>query len=287
MLAVPNDVLSPASPPGRGVLDDLEVQIAVLGGDPNLAVQARKIEELAASMTKAGTIAAPGVQRLPDAIPFEGLAVPSKDEIVLGVADDNLLPVGVNPVGSFVISGPPGSGKTVALQSLATSLKSARPAVNLYLLSARQSSLSSLGIWTSSVASIPDAEALVAKLQALIADGKAAPGSIALFIERLSEFTGTSAEFALEPLIKAALKHDDFVVAESESSTWSQAYTLGQPLRAGRKGLIVQPDEGDGDVLLNTNIGRVRRGTFPPGRGFLIGQGRARKLQVATTESVG
>jgi S-DNA-T family DNA segregation ATPase FtsK/SpoIIIE len=287
MLAVPSDVLSPASPPGRGVLDELEVQIAVLGGDPNVAVQARQIEELATSMVKAGAAAAPGVERLPDAIPLDRLGPATDGQVLLGVADDNLCPVGVTPVGSFVISGPPGSGKTVALQSLATSLRSARPEMALYLLSARKSSLAALGIWTSAADTVSDVEALVSKLQVEISDGKSHPGSIALFIERLSEFTGTSAEFVLEPLIKAALKHEDFVVAESESSTWSQAYTLGQPLRAGRKGLIVQPDEGDGDVLLSTGIGRVRRGTFPPGRGFLIGHGRARKLHVATTESVG
>jgi S-DNA-T family DNA segregation ATPase FtsK/SpoIIIE len=287
MLAVPSDVLSPASPPGRGVLDELEVQIAVLGGDPNVAVQARQIEELATSMVKAGAAAAPGVERLPDAIPLDRLGPATDGQVLLGVADDNLCPVGVTPVGSFVISGPPGSGKTVALQSLATSLRSARPEMALYLLCARKSSLAALGIWTSAADTVSDVEALVSKLQVEISDGKSHPGSIALFIERLSEFTGTSAEFVLEPLIKAALKHEDFVVAESESSTWSQAYTLGQPLRAGRKGLIVQPDEGDGDVLLSTGIGRVRRGTFPPGRGFLIGHGRARKLHVATTESVG
>jgi S-DNA-T family DNA segregation ATPase FtsK/SpoIIIE len=287
MLGVPNDVLGPASPPGRGILDELEVQIAVLGGDPNVAVQARQIEELAASMIKAGASAAPGVERLADVIPLDDLTTGVDGEVALGVADDNLSPIGVQPVGSFVISGPPGSGKTVALGTLATALKAARPNVELYLLSARRSPLSSLRIWKSAADSVADAEALIGKLQAQVASAKSQPGSIALFIERLSEFTGTSAEFALEPLIKAALKHDDFVVAESETSTWSQAYTLGQPLRAGRKGLIVQPDEGDGDVLLNTGIGRVRRSTFPPGRGFLIGQGRARKLQVATTESAG
>jgi S-DNA-T family DNA segregation ATPase FtsK/SpoIIIE len=54
-------------------------------------------------------------------------------------------------------------------------------------------------------------------------------------------------------------------------------------MRAGRKGIVLQPDDGDGE-LLNTSIGRIRRGTFPAGRGFLIGQGRSRRLQVVITE---
>ena len=65
-LGVPKDVLSLTSPPGRGVLDENEVQVAVLGGDPNVALQARELGKLRDAMTRLGIPQAPGVERLPD-----------------------------------------------------------------------------------------------------------------------------------------------------------------------------------------------------------------------------
>jgi S-DNA-T family DNA segregation ATPase FtsK/SpoIIIE len=71
------------------------------------------------------------------------------------------------------------------------------------------------------------------------------------------------------------------VVGENESASWSQAYVLAQPFKAGRRGLLLQPSDMDGDSLLGTGLGRIRRADFPAGRGFLVYSGRAMKLQVA------
>ncbi len=104
---------------------------------------------------------------------------------------------------------------------------------------------------------------------------------VAIFVEHLTEFASGEAEFALDRLIKAAIRADGFVVGEAETSTWSQAWTLAQPFKAGRRGLLLAPGEMDGDTLLGTGLGRLRRADFPAGRGFLIESGRARKVQVA------
>ena len=56
---------------------------------------------------------------------------------------------------------------------------------------------------------------------------------------------------------------------------------VAQPFKAGRRGLLLQPGEMDGDSLLGTGLGRIRRADFPAGRGFLVHGGRAMKLQVA------
>jgi S-DNA-T family DNA segregation ATPase FtsK/SpoIIIE len=284
MLGVDGDVLDAASPPGRGILDNEEVQIAVLGGDSNVAVQARELENLAQAMIKAGVSPAPTVERLADYVALGDLATTgSGNGIPIGVADDNLATVTIDPVGPFVIAGPPGSGRTVALSTLAISLKNAHPKTDLYLLSPRRSALGRRAIWKGAAETSDQVDATVQALAKIMDAGGTKPGQIALFIESLSDFAGSSVEYELERVIKGLLKAEQFVVAETETSTWSQAYSLGQPLRAGRKGLIVQPDDGDGDTLLNTSLGRIRRGTFPQGRGFLVGQGRARKLQVAIT----
>lgn len=283
MLGVDSDVLSPASPPGRGILDGSEVQIAVLGGDGNVAVQGREMEALAEAMTKAGVPSAPPVERLSDHVLASSLPVAAAGQIPIGVADDDLRPVAIEPAGPFVISGPPGSGRTTALETIARAVAAANPATKLFLLSTRRSSLARLGIWAQAGDTAASLTKTVAELTKLANSGDLAPGKAALFLENLSDFTGTPEEYDLESLIKTLIKQGQFVVAESETSSWPQSYTLGSPLKAGRKGIVLQPDDGDGE-LLNTSIGRIRRGTFPVGRGFLIGQGRSRRLQVAITE---
>jgi len=283
MLGVDSDVLSPASPPGRGILDGSEVQIAVLGGDGNVAVQGREMEALAEAMTKAGVPAAPPVERLSDHVPAQTLSASKDGRVPIGVADDDLRPVSIEPAGPFVISGPPGSGRSTALETIARGVATASPSTKLFLLSTRRSPLARLGIWAHSAdtaAAIPKA---IAELEKIVAKGELAPGTAALFLENLSDFSGTPEEYDLEALVKTLIKQGQFVVAESETSSWPQSYTLGAPLKAGRKGVVLQPDDGDGE-LLNTSIGRIRRGSFPVGRGFLIGQGRSRRLQVAITE---
>ena len=46
---------------------------------------------------------------------------------VLGLADDTLAPLGFEPVGTFVVTGPPQSGKTTALRALTESVRGSTP----------------------------------------------------------------------------------------------------------------------------------------------------------------
>lgn len=283
MLGVDSDVLSPASPPGRGILDGSEVQIAVLGGDGNVAVQGREMEALAEAMTKAGVPSAPPIERLSDQVSASTLPSAADGRIPIGLADDDLRPVSIEPAGPFVISGPPGSGRSTTLETIARGVAAASPSTKLFLLSTRRSPLARLGIWAHAGDTSATVTKTVAELTKIANSGDLAPGTAALFLENLGDFTGTPEEYDLEALIKTLIKQGQFVVAESETSSWPASYALGSPLKAGRKGIVLQPDDGDGE-LLNTSIGRIRRGTFPVGRGFLIGQGRSRRLQVAITE---
>jgi S-DNA-T family DNA segregation ATPase FtsK/SpoIIIE len=283
MLGVESDVLVPTSPPGRGILDGLETQVAVLGGDSNVAIQAREIEVLAESMRRAGVSEAAPVRRLPAYIALSSLE-PVSGGVVVGVADDTLEPVVIPPVGPLVVAGPPGSGRTTVLKTIAASLQMSNPGCERHVVSPRRSALARWGGWTSAADSVEELQGSIATLVSRLESGKVEPGSLAVFLENIAEFAGSAVEFDLENLVKLALRAEQFVVAESETSTWSQAYTIGQPLRAGRKGILVQPDEGDGDLLLNTSLGRIPRGSLPVGRGFYVAQGRVRKLQVAIAE---
>jgi S-DNA-T family DNA segregation ATPase FtsK/SpoIIIE len=44
--------------------------------------------------------------------------------------------------------------------------------------------------------------------------------------------------------------------------------------------LLINPGDMDGDSLLNTSLGRVSS-DFIPGRGYIVGRGKVRKLQIA------
>ncbi|MEZ3161453.1 FtsK/SpoIIIE domain-containing protein [Microbacterium sp. BWT-B31] len=284
LLGVPKDVLSPASPPGRGMVDGDEIQFAVLGGSSNMAVQSRELERLAEAMRRQGVPEAPPVGRLPAHVELSALAaVAASGEIVIGLGDENLDPAGIEATGAFLLSGPPGSGRTTALATIAAAIRRAETRRAIVHLSPRRLSPR---LSTEARYAAHDPES-VAQLAERVADSIEAGLLVApvILIEHVTDFTGTEAESSLDRLIRVAVRAEAFVVGEAESSTWGQAWTLAQPFKAARRGLALAPSDVDGEGLFGTSLGRVRRADFPPGRGFVIHQGRARRLQVAVAEA--
>lgn len=280
VLGVPSDILSPSSPPGRGILDGLEVQVAVRGGDTNVSVQAHALDELAEAMREAGVVPAPAVERLTDFVPLDDLPTTVGGLPTLGLADATLAPIGFDLTGGFIVSGPPGAGRTTAIATIASSIARAQPGLRMVFLSSRPSRVARLSIWSEVAEGSAALESTIERLAEEI-DGATGAPRLVLVMEDLGELAEDPGAVELEALIRRALRADHVVVGSSESSTWGQAYTLGQLLRASRRGLLLQPDDGDGEQLLNTETGRVRRGTMPPGRGFLVAGGRSAVVQVA------
>ncbi|WP_395245241.1 FtsK/SpoIIIE domain-containing protein [Agromyces sp. MMS24-K17] len=283
LLGVPKDILTPLSPPGRGILGDQEVQLAVLGDSDNLAVQGRELVRLGDGMRRGGIGSPPPVRRLPDRVRLDELAPDTRGWPVLGLDDLTLGPAAVEPRGTLMLSGPPGSGRTTALATIASSLRRSG-AVTTVFLAPRASGLSRKAGWTHQAIGATEVAALAGRLAERLEADPASLGRVAVLIESVTDFTGGEAEFDLDRLIKAAVRADQFVVGEAETSTWSQAYTLGQPFKAGRRGILLVPSELDPD-LLGAPLGRLRRTDFPAGRGFVVTAGRAAKVQVA--EEVG
>ncbi|MDR1441801.1 MAG: FHA domain-containing protein [Bifidobacteriaceae bacterium] len=284
MLNEPKDVLDASSPPGRALLDANELQFAVLGGDSNVAVQGRAIRGLAAAARRRGPAVAPPVARLTDQVALNDLpALDSAGRPVIGLEDESLGPVGFDPSGAFAVSGPPGAGRTTALATLALALRRAAPSTKLILFAPRRSPLEAVLTWDSVARGDDQATAMADELvSALDVDGTQ-PRACAIFIESLADFTNSMAEMSLETLVKVAARTEQLVVGETESSTWSQAYTLSKPFKAGRRGLLLIPSDMEGDSLLSVQLPRIRTVDFPPGRGFLVTGGTPRKVQVAMT----
>ncbi|MDR6621770.1 FtsK/SpoIIIE domain-containing protein [Sinomonas atrocyanea] len=275
MFGQPKDVVTPQSPPGRGVVDGLEVQLGVLGGNANVALQAREITRLAEAMRRQGVPEAPPVRTLPDLV--AGSALPTDSgRVALGLEDSLLEPLYVDPSGAFMLTGPPGSGRTTALAALAAGLRRARPGVRRVYLGARRSALANLPLWDASFTGEDAVSAAVDELQLDVGVRE-----FALFIEGLPEFDSTLAESGLSALITAMDREGLWVVGESETAGWGSAWSLSQPFKNGRRGLLLNPAEMDGDSLLNTSLGRIRNPRYVPGRGFYVARGRAYKVQAA------
>ncbi|GAB4099144.1 FtsK/SpoIIIE domain-containing protein [Sinomonas halotolerans] len=281
MFGEPKDVVTPQSPPGRGVVGGLEVQLAILGGNANVALQAREIGRLAAAMRRQGVPEAPGVQNLPDVVlgaelPADGGRVP------LGIEDASLEPLWVDPSGAFLLAGAPGSGRTTALVALAAGLRRVRPGVRRVYVGARKSAIASLPLWDASYTG-EDAVAQAAEELQLDVGTR----EFALFAEGIADFDSTLAESALTGLVTAMDREGLWVVGEAETSAWSSAWSLSQPFKNGRRGLLLNPGEHDGDSLLNTSLGRIRSPQYVPGRGYYVARGRASKVQTAFEDLAG
>jgi S-DNA-T family DNA segregation ATPase FtsK/SpoIIIE len=101
MMGLPADVLSPLSPPGRGLLGISEIQVAQLGPSPDLVSQAVYARRFAEARRRAGGGEAPAVRRLTDRVTLAELPVEVDGAPVIGLSYDTLGPMTCTPRGSF------------------------------------------------------------------------------------------------------------------------------------------------------------------------------------------
>jgi S-DNA-T family DNA segregation ATPase FtsK/SpoIIIE len=280
-LGVAGDVLSRVSPPGRGLMNGSEIQCAVLGGTSEVMMQSRAVAAFGEAMRAAGVGQAPPIQSLADHVAMGDLPRQVDGRPVLGIGSVALSALAFEPRGSFVVTGPSGSGRTTALASLARSLHRWDPDMALYLITARRSSeLAALPDWTEVAAGADHIIALATRLQGELHDGTCRE-TMAVVVERVDDLAGTPAEPALSMLVKACLEHDRFVAAEGEAIFFSSSFGLPGLLKISRSGLALQPDGVEGQTIFRAGFPVFNPADQPQGRGFLVQRGRAEMLQVA------
>jgi len=279
MLEVPSDILSAASPAGRAIIDGAEAQIAVLGGSTQVAEQSAALAQLGEAMRRAGVTQAPGIGSLPIEYTAGELPTAVAGQPVLGLSDIDLGPAPFDPTGVVLLAGPPASGRTSALHWLAQSVVRSDPEARLYYLGNSRSPLVTALNWTESATTADQVAALAKDLAAAMAD-EDTEGRIAVFIESIGDFLQSSADGAIVELAKTAKRSDHLVVAEAEMSAWGSSWPLMAEFKNGRRGLLLQPETVDGDILLKTQLPRINRGEFPPGRGMYIAKGKATRVQL-------
>jgi len=280
VLGLPGDVLDATSPPGRAMVDGLETQIAILGGSGNVADQSQAIGRLARTMERQGSPVAPAVASLPSEVLAESLPSEVDGNPVLGISDDTLAPIGFEPQGVFLLGGGPGSGRTNALVALAQSLRRWRPGTVVVYLGPRRSVVPSLLPWDVVVTSPDEIAAAARDLVAAYAEGGDRARHTAVFVEGVSELVGTPADAALLELVRASKRSDHLLVAESDTATLGLMGALYAELRSSRRGILLQPEFTEGDLILKTTFPRAHRSEFPVGRGVAALRGRAVRVQM-------
>ncbi len=281
-LGVPKDILNDGSPPGRAIIDGLETQVAVLGGTPNAAEQSRHLVRIAEELRAAGTREVAAVGALPTELDPGALPVSVEGEPALGIADDTLAPRGFDPIGTFMVTGPPQSGKTTAMRSIIAALLRFDPDVRLFHIGGRRSQLGGFAPWVTS-ATTPDAVRDLAKQLVEVVPDDSIPGRILVVVEGVTQFADSSAERPLKELFQAINRSDHLLIGDADVSTLSSGFGYVGDFRAGRRGVVLQPDSYDGDSLFKVPFPKVKRADFPAGRGIFVQGGRLIVVQMPQT----
>ena len=293
-LGAPSDGFTRDTPAGRGFLDGDELQVAVFGGTRNVALQSQAIEKLGRRLRKEGVSEAPAIQSLADYIELGSLPALVDDQgiaanlgsharVAIGVADDTLGPVGFDPTVPFLISGPPRSGRSTALQTVVAALRRSESSSQFILFAQRRSVLLRGGRWSRSSEGADAAAELAEQLLAEITDNPSSFAGSTIVVEGIGEFLNSPADYVLADLLKAASSADVCLVAEGETSTLNGRWPLLAPFKSAGQGFALQPDQMDGDSVFGVSFPRVSRSQFPLGRGMLVKAGTARRVQIAVS----
>jgi len=282
MLDVPVDVLGSSSPPGRAVIDDVEVQVAILGGASSMLDQAAAIESLASAIDRTGRSPVPPIASLATRVSLADLPDRVADEPVLGLSDHDLQPIGFRPTGVFLLGGAPQSGRATALSTIVRAMRRFDRGTRLFYLGNRRSNLAQ---WEEfeEVATDPESVADLARKLTDVVTQQSSP-RIVVATEDVAEFLQTPAEAPLTALVKAIKRSDHFLVAEAETGSWGSSWPLLTEIKSARRGVLLQPDSIEAETILRISIPRTNRSEFPPGRGIYTSAGRFVRVQLPVEE---
>ncbi|MFF3752465.1 FtsK/SpoIIIE domain-containing protein [Streptomyces sp. NPDC002018] len=286
---------APADPvPGRGLStpDLTEVQIAVLGEDLSGTAQAELLLRLGAELTARETDVppshrAPHLDLLPERIGFqEAMALRTaggdlRMRPLIAVGGDTLDILGPDlaDVPTFVVAGPPRTGRSTALLTAAHSLLGA--GTGLIVLAPRRSPLRELAGRPGVAAVITDPEVSLAEFRKVL--GNVPEENAVIVVDDAELFMGAEIDPDLALLARGGAGNGWGVLAagNAESLSLSLAGWMGQ-VKRNRTGMLLSPQNlADGEVI-GVKLTRGVVGRAPqPGRGLLhLGDGALRSVQV-------
>ncbi len=279
LLGMPRDILGADAAPGRAIIDDHEAQIAVIGGTPSTKEQSTAVLRMAEAMLRRGTTPAPGIRSLPTEYTVEALPATTSAGVAIGLSDLDLGPYGIEPVGTFIVAGTPGAGRSNAAAAIAQQTLRARPDTPAFYLGDRRSPLMDAVAWAGTAEAGSAAMAVLSAADEAadrVAEGGAVP---IVVLEGIGEFATSIVEMNLSALVKRAGRGEVFFVVLGELSEWSTNFGLLGEIKAARRGVVMQPETLDGEVVLKTPFPRLVRGELPVGRGILAHRGKTVRIQ--------
>ncbi|HWV50050.1 MAG TPA: phosphopeptide-binding protein, partial [Microbacterium sp.] len=253
--------------------------IAVLGGTSNAVEQTKALAALGERLREAGVRDLPEIGALPTMVPVADMPAQVDRMPVFGVADDTLAPRGFEPIGSFVVSGPPASGKTNALKTLVVAMERFDPNVQLYHFGSRRAELKDFRPWVRSATKAEDEKDLAAELAELVVSD-AQRQRIMIVIEDIPHLADGPADRPMRALLQAMNNSDHLLVGEAEITRASGSIGVLGEWKTGRQGIVLKPDTYDGESIFKSPFGRVKRSDFPVGRGIFVQAGRAVTMQM-------
>ncbi|MDP9394941.1 MAG: FtsK/SpoIIIE domain-containing protein, partial [Actinomycetota bacterium] len=293
MAGVPLRMVPSHLPPGRGLWVEgnavHEAHVPLLDADPSGAAQSAALAAVAARARSTVSDGAAGPQPLRvDALP----TVVSSSEVareaascasgplwaLVGVGGDELAPVGVDleqDGPGFVVAGPPGSGRSTALLTMAGWLAACGSAVAV--VASGRSPLRTLsgGDGVLGVLTPRDAGRLAEILTA--------PQPLTVVVDDVEDVADSPVEPVLAGLLRPGGDAPRALLLAGDSTGMAGAYRgLAVEARRSRCGLHLRPGGlADGDLF---GIRLARSEDPRPGRGMLVLRGRVTPVQVALAD---
>lgn len=276
---------------GRGILenDSRALQIAVLGNDTSEAGQARVLQSLQAL----ATVPAYRIPSLPIPVLASALTPPGSGEMAVGLSSPGGVQINTTTSGIYLVAGGNGDvDQAVTLASLrwlAHSLRASSEDTGMVFLSPHSQdqdhptirALSRLNIWDAVACGISEFHDFYHQLLS-VAEQKSPAGfpGLAIFIADFPGFTNSaSAETALEDVIRAARANGHLVFASGNVAAWMVDSPLIKAVKAPVAGAALGLSVADTQALFGITV--PQDGTiFPPGRGYWIQHGQAKKIHL-------
>jgi S-DNA-T family DNA segregation ATPase FtsK/SpoIIIE len=192
--------------------------------------------------------------------------------LIVGLRGDDLAPVVVDPDeagGAFLVAGPPRSGRSTALVSIAAQLRGQR----VVALCARRGPLGQRRD-LALVADPRDTEAALAALDAVA-------GGATLLVDDVDLVDDHTVLDGIEAAVRRARDAGGFVVLAGTTEPMAASFRgpVAQARRA-RSGLLLRPEGPHDGELLGVRLRRRAGHNDPPGRGVLAMHGRVVPVQV-------
>lgn len=274
-------------PPGRGFIQgSTEVQVAVhASADPD--VEQGALADVVARARQRWPVPAPPLGRMPMTVSLDDLPA-GKDPLVLPIAlgDEDVAPVELDlREGHALVSGPPRSGRSGTLATVAAAARRTSEPAALALFLGRRAAWATASTWDVGPVDAGDSGELaqgIAAVSALLAQGR----TVLCLVDDLDALPD-AASTTLEELARRGRDESLRVVAATDNRSAQRAYSgLAPELKKSKQGVLLGTDfELDGDL-----VGvRLRAPLEPlglPGRGFLVRAGQAELVQVAQVGEV-